>query len=258
VHRPQLEIDLDRPQRQAVCVEGEGPEVRRLAGRQQHVGGPELEARRLAAEVERKETIRRAFSRYVSPRLTAKIIDDTSSGSAPFKAQAERADVVAAVTGHDEDNLIIAQVAKRRFNVPRTVARINNPRNEFIFTELGIDATVSATQVILSVIQQEIPEHPLVHLLTLQEGGVEILQLQLTEDSPATGKAMGEISLPEDTAIPLLVRHGKPVVAHSDTVLEAEDKLIAWARTALQQHDPTRYAQVEPAFTSQHTPYQHL
>lgn len=141
----------------------------------------------------------------------------------------ERADVVAAVTGHDEDNLIIAQVAKRRFNVPRTVARINNPRNEFIFTELGIDATVSATQVILSVIQQEIPEHPLVHLLTLQEGGVEILQLQLTEDSPATGKALGEISLPEDTAIPLLVRHGKPVVAHSDTVLEAEDKLIAVA-----------------------------
>lgn len=141
----------------------------------------------------------------------------------------ERADVVAAVTGHDEDNLIIAQVAKRRFNVPRTVARVNNPRNEFIFTELGIDATVSATQVILSVIQQEIPEHPLVHLLTLQEGGVEILQLQLTDDSPATGKALGEINLPEDTAIPLLVRHGKPVVVHADTVFEPEDKLISVA-----------------------------
>src|SRR5918911_1406679 len=84
------------------------------------------------------------------------------------EAGAGRADVIAAVTGHDEDNLIIAQVAKKRFNVPRTVARINNPRNEFIFSTLGIDATVSATQVILSVIQQEIPEHPFVHLLTLQ------------------------------------------------------------------------------------------
>jgi len=141
----------------------------------------------------------------------------------------ERADVVAAVTGHDEDNLIIAQVAKSRFNVPRTVARINNPRNEFIFTELGIDATVSATQIILSVIQQEIPEHPLVHLRTLQEGGVEILQLQLTEDSPAIGKSLGELNLPEDTAIPLLMRRGKPVVVHADTVFESEDKLIAIA-----------------------------
>src|SRR5919202_529298 len=81
-----------------------------------------------------------------------------------------RADVVAAVTGHDEDNLVIAQVAKRRFGVPRTVARVNNPRNEFIFSKLGIDATVSATQIILSVIQQSIPEHPFVHLLTVQEG----------------------------------------------------------------------------------------
>jgi len=88
-------------------------------------------------------------------------------------AGVERADVVAAVTGHDEDNLIISQVAKRRFDVPRTVARINNPRNEFIFEQLGIDATVSATQVILSVVQQSIPDHPFVHLLTLQEGGVE-------------------------------------------------------------------------------------
>lgn len=141
----------------------------------------------------------------------------------------ERADVVAAVTGHDEDNLIIAQVAKCRFNVPRTVARINNPRNEFIFGQLGIDATVSATQVILSVIQQEIPEHPLVHLLTLQEGGVEFLQLQLTEDSPVVGRPMGQLTLPEDTAVPLLMRDGKPVVVHADTVLQPEDKLIAVA-----------------------------
>lgn len=142
-------------------------------------------------------------------------------------AGAERADVVAAVTGHDEDNLIIAQVAKRRFNVPRTVARINNPRNEFIFGQLGIDATVSATQVILSVIQQEIPDHPLVHLLTLQEGGVEFIQLHVTPQSPLVDRPMSEISLPEETAIPLLMRDGRPLVVHADTVFRVDDKLIA-------------------------------
>ncbi|MBV9280303.1 MAG: TrkA family potassium uptake protein [Chloroflexi bacterium] len=143
----------------------------------------------------------------------------------------ERADVVAAVTGHDEDNLIVCQVAKRRFNVPRTVARINNPRNEYIFTELGIDATVSATQVILAVIQQEIPHHPLVHLLTLREGGVEFLQLELTEDSPVVGRSMGQLSLPEDTAVPLLMRDGLPVVVHADTTFRARDRLIAVVTT---------------------------
>jgi trk system potassium uptake protein len=146
-----------------------------------------------------------------------------------------RADVVAAVTGDDEDNLIIAQVAKRRFNVPRTVARVNNPRNEFIFAQLGIDATVSATQVILSIILQEIPEHPFVHLLTVQEGGIGFLQVQLTKESPVTGQSAGGLTLPEDTAVPLLIRHGKPMVVHSDTVLEAEDKLIAVADCSQEQ-----------------------
>lgn len=147
-------------------------------------------------------------------------------------AGVERADVIAAVTGHDEDNLIVAQVAKRRFNVPRTVARVNNPRNEFIFRELGIDATVSATQVILSVIQQEIPHHALVHLLTLQEGGVNFLQIELTEDSPVVQKPMGQLTLPEHTAVPVLLRGGKPVVVHADTVFAAHDKLIAVATSS--------------------------
>jgi trk/ktr system potassium uptake protein len=138
-----------------------------------------------------------------------------------------RADVVAAVTGDDEDNLIIAQVAKKRFNVPRTVARINNPKNEYIFSQLGIDATVSATQVILSIILQEIPEHPFVHLLTLQEGGIEFVELQLTDESPASGRTLSTIVLPDETAIPLLIRHGRPLVVGPDTVFESGDKIVA-------------------------------
>lgn len=152
----------------------------------------------------------------------------------------ERADVVAAVTGHDEDNLIVAQVAKRRFSVPRTVARINNPKNEDIFARLGIDATVSATQIILSVIQQEIPQHPFVHLLTLQEGGIEIVQIQVGDDSPAVGRSLESLTLPEDTALPLIIRSGQPLVVRPDTVLQADDKLIAVAsseqESALRQY----------------------
>ncbi|HLJ68583.1 MAG TPA: NAD-binding protein [Chloroflexota bacterium] len=143
------------------------------------------------------------------------------------QAGLNRADVVAAVTGHDEDNLIICQVAKARFDVPRTVARINNPRNEFIFAKLGIDATVSATQVILAFIQQSIPKHPFVHLLTVQEEGIEFVELQLTDESPAAGCQAGEVALPPDTAIPLLIRSGRPIVVQADTVFEADDRLVA-------------------------------
>ncbi len=147
-------------------------------------------------------------------------------------AGVERADVVAAVTGDDEDNLVVAQVAKLRFDVPRTVARINNPRNEAVFSQLGIDATVSATQIILSVIQQEIPEHPFVHLLTLQEGGIEFVELQLTPSAFAVGKSLSAMTVPDETAVPLLIRRGKPLVVQPDTVFEANDKLIAITTTS--------------------------
>lgn len=142
-------------------------------------------------------------------------------------AGVERADVVAAVTGDDEDNLVISQVAKLKFKVPRTVARVNDPRNEYIFSKLGIDAPVSATQVILSVIQQEIPEHPFVHLLTLQEGSVEFVELQLEAGSPAVGQRVDSISLPPETAVPLLIRGGKPVVIGANVMFAEGDKVIA-------------------------------
>src|SRR5947209_1374382 len=148
------------------------------------------------------------------------IVGDGAEVATLEQAGLERADVVAAVTGHDEDNLIIAQVAKRRFDVPRTVARINNPRNEFIFEKLGIDATVSATQVILSVIQQSMPSHPFVHLLTLQEGGLEFVELHLQGQSPAMGKSLSEMELPPDTSLPLLIRGGRHLFIQADTVFE--------------------------------------
>src|SRR5215813_14427436 len=99
------------------------------------------------------------------------------------EAGAERSDVVIAVTGDDEDNLVICQVAKRRFGTRRTIARINDPRNENIFKMLGIDATVNATEVMLSVLAQELPQANLVPLLRLRDTDVEVVEALLTRDS---------------------------------------------------------------------------
>src|SRR3970282_1763868 len=106
-----------------------------------------------------------------------------------------RADMVIAVTGDDEDNLVTFQVAKVKFNVPRTVARINNPKNEEIFKRLGIDTTVSATAAILAQIEQELPTHPLIPLLTLS-GGLEIVGLKVQPSSAVVGKRIKELLLP--------------------------------------------------------------
>ena len=143
-----------------------------------------------------------------------------------------RADMVIAVTGDDEDNLVTCQVAKVNFNVPRTVARINNPKNEEIFKRLGIATTVSATAAILAHIEQEIPTHPLIHLLTLKGGGLEIVEVKVPATAAVVGKRIGDISLPQQSLIVLLVdEEGTPRVPSSDAVIRAGDEVVAVART---------------------------
>lgn len=141
-------------------------------------------------------------------------------------AGVERANVVVAVTGHDEDNLVICQVAKHRFKVPRTIARVNNPRNRPIFDKLGIDATVSATDLLLSLLQQEIPSHPIVHLLSLEEGGAEVVELQLDEGAALAGKRWQDLALPENAVLAAIVRGQHASVPTPDTILQAGDRLV--------------------------------
>jgi trk system potassium uptake protein TrkA len=138
-----------------------------------------------------------------------------------------RADVVIAVTGDDEDNLMICQMAKKKFNVPRTIARINNPKNESIFKLLGIDQTVSVTDLILAQIEREIPAQSLVHLLTLREAGATFVEAKVPEDSPASGKPLQELRIPDDCVIPLIIRNGKGIVPHGETVLQGGDEVVA-------------------------------
>jgi len=141
----------------------------------------------------------------------------------------ERADLVVAVTGDDEDNLIICQVAKRWFGVPRTIARVNNPRNEDIFRRLGIDETISATTLLFQLIEQEVAVGEFLPLALLQKGGLEIVEMELTPNSPLVGKAVRDLALPPDCLLAAVVRGNQAQVVTGDTVLRAGDTVIALA-----------------------------
>src|SRR5690349_3222065 len=117
------------------------------------------------------------------------------------KAGAARADVVVAVTGEDEDNLVICQVAKKRFEVPKTIARVNNPKNEEIFRALGIDVTVSQTNIILNIIEQEIPDRPLVHLMTLKHAQMAIVETIVGPGSTVVNQPVSTIKLPPNVVL---------------------------------------------------------
>jgi trk system potassium uptake protein TrkA len=143
------------------------------------------------------------------------------------EAGADRADIVVACTGDDEDNLIISQIAKWYFNVPRTVARINDPRNESIFQQLGIDATVSSTNIIYHLIEQEIETGEIIPLAALKRGNIEIVDVELSNRSPVVGKRIHELPLPPDALIVCIIREENAVLPHADTELKPGDSVIA-------------------------------
>lgn len=179
------------------------------------------------------------------PRKCARLIDelganvlqgDGCEAFAMMEAGTSRADVVIAVTGDDEDNLVVCQLARHKFNVPRTIARINNPKNETIFHKLGIDVTVSSTELILSQIESVIPSQALVHLLTLKSVGVSFIELQIPPDSPALSHPLRELGIPDDCILPLVIRGGKEaIIPHGDTMLNAGDQVILVTSEASQE-----------------------
>ena len=140
----------------------------------------------------------------------------------------ERADMFIAVTGDDEDNLVACQLAKHRFKVQRTIARVVNPRNESLFKGLGIDVTVISTNVILESIEAEVPTHLLTHLRVIRDRGMEIVEIRVPAGSPITGKTVSQISLPPGAVFSLVIRRGvRPFVPSADTVFQADDQIIA-------------------------------
>ena len=143
------------------------------------------------------------------------------------RAGIQRADMVIAVTGDDEDNMLICQVAKEKYLVDRIIARVNNPRNLEHFELLGIKPVVSATDLILRLIEHEVPEYGLVHLLDLPEQRLEIIEMLLKEDSRGAGQRVGDLQMPEGTLLISVLRGGEGFVPTADTVLEAGDEILA-------------------------------
>ena len=144
------------------------------------------------------------------------------------RAGISRADMVIAVTGDDEDNMLICQVAKEKYLVDRIVARVNNPRNRRHFELLGVKPYVSATDLILRVIEHEVPEYGLVHLLDLPEERLEIIEMMLADDSRVAGQRVGDLDMPEGSLLISILREGQGgFVPTPDTVLEAGDEVLA-------------------------------
>ena len=156
------------------------------------------------------------------------MLGDGCEAATMERAGMARADMVIALTGGDEDNLVACQVAKHKFNVPRTMARINNPKNERIFKMLGINATVSSTSVILAHIEQELPSHPLIPLMTLKGGGLEIVEIKVPPEAPVVGKPIKTLLLPQQSLIILIISSdGQVRLPSADTVLHVGDEVVA-------------------------------
>jgi trk system potassium uptake protein TrkA len=136
-------------------------------------------------------------------------------------------DIVVAVTGDDEDNMVICQVARERYGAEKAIARVNDPRNQAHFDLLGISPTVSATSNILAMIEHEVPEHQLVHLLELRKENLEIVEVQIDKDSPCAGKTVEALRLPEGSRLISIMRDGTSEIAVGSTKLRPGDQVLA-------------------------------
>jgi len=159
------------------------------------------------------------------------------------RAGIERADMVIAVTGDDEDNILICQVAKEKYGIERIIARVNNPSNRSHFDLLGIKPVVSATELILRLLEHEVPHHNLVHLLDLEEEEIEIIEIRLGGKSPVVGRTVGELNTPDNTLVIAIIRNGRGMVPNANTVFEEGDDILAVL-------DPEREEELKQIFTA--------
>jgi len=158
------------------------------------------------------------------------------------RAGIQRADLVIAVTGDDEDNILICQMARDKYDVERIVARVNNPRNLDHFKELGIEPAVSATDLILRLIEHEVPQYGLVHLLDLAGDRLEIIELIVHEESPVAGNRVGDVDMPDGSLIISVLREGGGFVPQGDTVIEAGDEVLVVLDPGLEDDITARFA----------------
>lgn len=139
-------------------------------------------------------------------------------------------DVMVAATGDDEDNLVISLLAKQEFAVPRVVARVNHPDNEWLFTETwGVDVSVSTPHLLTSLVEEAVSVGDLVRLLSLEQGKVGLLEVTLADGSPADGKTVAELKMPPDCTLVAIVRERHVIAPRDETPLQAGDEVLAIA-----------------------------
>lgn len=140
----------------------------------------------------------------------------------------EGVDVMVAATGDDEDNLVVSLLAKQEFAVPRVVARVNHPKNHWLFNESwGVDVAVSTPHLLTSLVEEAVSVGSLVQLLTFEGGGAKLVEVTLSPDSPAAGKVVAELGVPRDASLVAVVRDGHVVVPRGDTMLQPGDEVLA-------------------------------
>ena len=164
------------------------------------------------------------------------ILGDGSTHPILEKAGASRGDVFVAVTNHDQDNLIACEVAKREFGIPKTIARVKNPKNEAIMQQLGVDVTVSSTAIISSLIESELPTHKIRTLLSLRAGQLEIMEYVLDGDCPVVGRQLKELTMPPNCNIVTILRQGSALVPRGETAFQNNDIVLALADLADEPH----------------------
>src|SRR6188472_3304755 len=142
------------------------------------------------------------------------------------RAGVERCEMLIAVTGDDEDNILICQVAREKYGVERIISRCNNPRNLHHFELLGVKPAISATDLILRLIEHEVPKYGLVHLLDLPEERLEIIELEVAEDSEAAGKQVKDLGLPEGSLVISILRDDGGFVPTGESVVQASDEVL--------------------------------
>src|ERR671925_879074 len=158
------------------------------------------------------------------------------------RAGISRADLVIAVTGDDEDNMLICQVAKEKYMVEQIIARVNNPRNKQWFELLGISPVVSATDLILRLIEHEVPKYGLVHLLDLPQERLEIIELEVGGGAPGAGQKVRDLGLPDGSLVISILRDGAGFVPAGDSVVQAGGEVLLVLDVGVEARVTERFA----------------
>jgi trk system potassium uptake protein TrkA len=153
------------------------------------------------------------------------------------EAGARQADVLLALTNHDQDNLIACQIGQKRFNIPRTIALVNDPDNEIVFKRLGVTVAFSSTRIIGSILDQETDFEDVMSLIPLAQGRVNVSEIRLAEDSPAIGKSLTELPLSENSLVACIIRGGEVIIPRGSTELQLNDHLLLISQPEHQKHD---------------------